>query len=147
MPELRASETLDAPADAVWALLEDFGAIERWWPRDAPIQIESVELAGSGLGMTRHIRNRGMSHPISERLDFIDRDARLLVLSIVGQRPDGLTGYLAEGRVVDLGDGRCRMDYRALLTTEPGCEERLRRGMLATYAMMFRGLEAAARQR
>lgn len=144
MPELKTSQNLSAPADAVWTLLEDFGAIERWWPQDAPIQIQSVTIDGSGLGMVRRILNRGASHPIDERLEFLDRDERRLVLSIVGQRPKGLTGYLAEGQVVDLGDGRCRMDYRVLFTTDPGLEERTRRGLIATYAMMFRGLEAAA---
>jgi uncharacterized protein YndB with AHSA1/START domain len=145
MPELTTSQTLDAPADAVWALLEDFAAIERWWPKDGPIQIESVTIDGGGLGMVRQILNKGAAHAIDERLDFLDRDARRLVLSIVGQRPAGLRGYLAEGQVVDLGDGRCRLDYRVLYTTAPGLEEKTKRGLLATYAMMFRGLEAAAR--
>jgi uncharacterized protein YndB with AHSA1/START domain len=145
MPELKTSHRFDAPAEAVWGLLRDFGAIERWWPRDAPIAIESVTVEGTGIGMVRHIRNRGMSHPISERLDFLDDEARLLVLSIVGQRPAGLTGYLAEARLADLEDGTCRMDYRVLYTTDPGIEERTQRGLVATYGMMFRGLAAAAR--
>jgi uncharacterized protein YndB with AHSA1/START domain len=145
MPELKTSQVLEAPADAVWALLADFGAIEHWWPTDAPIQIQSVAIEGVGLGMVRRILNRGAAHPIDERLEFIDPDARRLVLSIVGHRPAGLTGYLAEGQLVDQADGRCRMDYRVLYTTAPGLEERTRLGLLATYAMMFRGLEAAAR--
>jgi uncharacterized protein YndB with AHSA1/START domain len=147
MPEIRTSHTLQAPAARVWALLEDFGAIERWWPKDGPIRIASVTIDGDGLGMVRHILNEGASRPIEERLDFLDRDARRLVLSIVGQRPSGLTGYLAEGEVVDLGDGTCRMNYRVLFTVEPTLDEQqVRRGLLATYAMMFSGLEAAARR-
>lgn len=145
MPELKTSQTLDASAEAVWALLEDFAAIQSWWPTDGPIQIDSVRIAGSGLGMVRQIVNKGAEQAIHERLDFLDRDARRLVLSIVGQRPGGLTGYLAEAQVVDLGGDRCRMDYRVLFTTAPGLEEKTTRGLLATYAMMFRGLEAAAR--
>ena len=73
MPEIRTSHTLQAPAARVWALLEDFGAIVRWWPKDAPIRIASVTLDGDGLGMVRHILNEGASRPIDERLDFLDR--------------------------------------------------------------------------
>ena len=39
------------------------------------------------------------------------------------------------------------MNYRVLFTIEPTLDEQqVRRGLLATYAMMFSGLEAAARR-
>jgi hypothetical protein len=144
MPELTASQTLSAPADAVWRLLEDFGAIERWWPRDVPWPIESVRIEGSGIGMIRHIRNRGATAPVSERLDLLDRDARVLVLSIVGARPLGISAYVAEGRVVPVDD-HCRIDYRARFTVDDGDAERIGRGIRKTWELMFRGLEQAAR--
>ena len=75
--------------------------------------------------------------------DNDDADFRTRAILIKEQRSE-LVQNLAEGQVVDLGDGRCRMDYRVLFTTDPGLEERTRRGLIATYAMMFRGLEAAA---
>lgn len=145
MPELKTIEVLEAPAEAVWRLLEDFGAIERWWPKDSPVPIESVRVEGSGVGMVRHIRNRGVPQPASERLDFIEPATRTLVLSIIGDRPLGITAYVAEGRLEELDATRCRMHYRALVTTEPGLEERVSRGLLKTWSRMFRGLEAAAR--
>ena len=44
MAEVTLSAELEAPAAAVWALLADFGAIERWWPADGPILIEEVNI-------------------------------------------------------------------------------------------------------
>ena len=145
MPEVKVSQVLDAPADAVWRLLADFGAIKRWWPDDGSAPIETVEVAGDGVGMIRHIQNRGAPSAVSERLDLLDPATRTIVLSIVGTRPMGITAYVAEGRVSDAGPGRCRIDYRALVTTDPGREEQVRKALLKTWSLMFRGLETCAR--
>jgi hypothetical protein len=146
MPEVKTTQDLAAPADAVWGLLADFGAIDRWWPRE-PMPIESVTIEGEGIGMVRHIRNAGVPQPVSERLDFLDPASRTLVLSIIGQRPPGIAAYVAEGRVEAIDATSCRIHYRALVTTEPGLEDSVRRGLLKTWARMFRGLEATARAR
>jgi hypothetical protein len=144
MPEITTSKVLEASADAVWRLLEDFGAIQRWWPTDISTPIERVTPEGQGIGMSRHIHNRGAAHAVSERLEFIEPASRTLVLSIIGMRPAGITAYLAEGHVTELGSDRCRLDYRALVSTGPGLEEPVQRALLKTWALMFRGLETAA---
>jgi Polyketide cyclase / dehydrase and lipid transport len=145
MPEVTCSHVLEASADSIWNLLEDFGSIQRWWPTDVSAPIERVSIEGDGVGMIRHIYNRGARHAVSERLDFIEPSTRTLVLSIVGARPVGITAYVAEGHVIDLGDGRCRIDYRALVSTSPDLVDPVRRALLKTWATMFRGLEACAR--
>jgi len=144
MAEVSSSAVLAAPAASVWRLLEDFGCIERWWPSDGPVQIEHVDVTGAGIGMIRHIRNRGAAQPVSERLDLLDPATHTIVLSIVGDRPPGITAYVAEGHVVPLDAGHCRIDYRALVTTQSGREEAVRKSLLKTWALMFRGLEQAA---
>ena len=146
MAEVTLSAELEAPAAAVWTLLADFGAIERWWPADGPIQIERVDIEGSGVGMIRHIHNKGIPGFISERLDLVDPATRTWILSIVGTRPRGMTAYVAEGHLVELGAGRCRIDYRANVTTDPGRDEQVKRALLLTWPVMFRGLEQAARK-
>lgn len=143
MPELTATHLFDTPAASVWQTLADFGAIQRWWPVDISMPIERVTLEGEGIGMIRHITNRGARHPISERLELLDSEARRLVLSIVGERPLGITAYLAEGHVVEADGARCRLDYRALFTTVPGNEDAARRALLKSWRVMFRGLELA----
>jgi hypothetical protein len=146
MPEIVTTQDLAAPADTVWRLLADFGAIERWWPQDGPTPIESVSIEGDGIGMVRHIQSVGVPRPVSERLDYLDPASRTLILSIIGIRPPGITAYVAEGRIEAIDASSCRMHYRALVTTEPGLEDQVRKGLLKTWARMFRGLEAAARQ-
>jgi hypothetical protein len=142
--EIRVSAELAAPAERIWQLLADFGNIQGWWPDDGAIRIEDVQLEGQGIGMIRHILNRGARHRVSERLDFLDPTTRTLMLSIVGTRPSGITAYVAEGHIVELDATRCRMDYRALVTTTPGREEQIRQGLGKTYETMFAGLQAAA---
>ena len=142
--EIRVSAEFAAPADSIWQLLADFGNIRGWWPDDGPIRIEDVQVEGQGVGMIRHILNQGARHRVSERLDFLDPTSRTLVLSIIGTRPGGITAYIAEGHIVELDATRCRMDYRALVTTTPGREQQIRDGLGKTYEMMFAGLQAAA---
>ena len=146
MAEVSTNVVLQAPAAAVWRLLEDFGSIERWWPGDGPVRIQRVEVEGAGLGMVRHIQNHGAGQRVSERLDFLDPATRTIVLSIVGARPPGITAYVAEGHLVEIDPGRCRMEYRALVTSPPGREQQVRDGILKTWALMFRGLESAAQK-
>jgi len=138
---------LAAPALRVWQLLEDFGSIQRWWPVDGRIRIARVDIEGAGVGMIRHIHNQGAKHAISERLDLLDPQSRTLVLSIIGTRPPGITGYIAEARVVDVAENQCRMDYRALITTSGGDDEKVHAGVLKTWSIMFEGLERAAQAR
>jgi hypothetical protein len=144
MPILTTTHELAAPAEAVWRLLEDFGAIDRWWPADGPAPIEQVIVEGSGVGMIRHIRNRGMTHSVSERLDFIEASSRNWMLSIVGVRPLGLTAYVAEGHLTELARNRCRIDYCAHFSVPTDREEGVRKALLKSWTLMFQGLERAA---
>lgn len=144
MPELFAQADIAAPLERVWALLADFGRIEAWWPRDSGLQIERVVLEGEGIGMVRHIYNRGVPQCASERLDLLDPQSHTLVLSIVGQRPGGITAYVATSRLLPLDGARCRMEHRALVTTVPGREQAVERFLRQAYAQMFAGLQAAA---
>jgi carbon monoxide dehydrogenase subunit G len=144
MPEISTSEIIDAPAESVWTLLADFPNIKAWWPTDGAIRIDRVECEGEGIGMVRHVYNVGVKGCVSERLDFLDIESRTLMLSIVGNRPGGITAYVATARVVELDPKRCRVDYRANLTTEPGREAQAVKSIRFTWALMFKGLQAKA---
>jgi len=144
MFNIQASHEFEAPADAVWNYLEDFGHIERWWPQDAEaIKIERIVLEGEGVGMTRHIYNAFMTSPVSERLDGLEPSNKTLRLAIVGERPAGLTFYQAVGQVVDLPGNRCRLDYRGEFTTHSGQPEEAHAFLAEAYRLMFVGLTAA----
>jgi len=130
----------DAAAGDLWALLQDFGRIDRWWPSGEAIRIERVVVEGEGVGMTRHIYNAGFERPISERLDFIDAQARVLKLSIGGERPAGISHYQATGRVESLGEQRCRLYYDAEFSAGTGDAAPARTMLETAYTLMFKGL-------
>lgn len=141
MLQIETHQELDAPAAMVWALLADFANIRRWWPTDdEAVLIERVELEGEGIGMIRHIYNRGFPVAVSERLDYQDPESLSYKLSIVGDRPAGLLSYQATGWISPLPDGRCRLNYRGEFATQPGRAQEAEAFLRAAYALMFRGL-------
>jgi uncharacterized protein YndB with AHSA1/START domain len=144
MPEITTRRDIEAPAEAVWSLLADFGNIAAWWPKDARIRIEKVDVEGEGVGTVRYIKNQGVAKVVSERLDFLDPDTMTWILSIVGDRPPGIIAYVAIGQLFPLGPDRCRADYRCYVTTEPGLEKRMEEILRLTWSVMFSGLESAA---
>lgn len=146
MAELNASATIGGGVEQVWALLADFGNIQAWWPKDGKVVIDHVEIEGAGPGMIRHIYNRGASAPVSEQLVLLDPQAKVLMLSIVGQRPGGMTAYLATSRLSELGPDSCRIDHHSHVTTEAGREQVVESFLYKAYALMFAGLNAAVRR-
>lgn len=142
--EITATTTFDAPASAVWALMENFGAIENWWPKDGPITIDRVVCEGQGVGMVRHIYNHGMDKAVSERLDYLDDDNRTLILSIVGDRPGGITAYVAVGKLTEITNNQCRLDYRGYVTCAQGREAKVEKNILFTWERMFTGLRSGS---
>lgn len=146
MPEITTSREIEAPAAAVWSLVADFGGIANWWPRDGKIRIAEVAVEGAGIGMIRHIRNEGVDKAVSERLDYLDPGTMTWILSIVGDRPTGISAYVAIGQLVPLGPARCRADYRCHVTSVAGTEPRVEHILRFTWSVMFEGLEQAARR-
>jgi len=144
MAELFAQAEIAAPVQRVWSLLADFGNIQAWWPSAGPLRIERVVLEGHGVGMVRHIYNHGVPQCASERLELLDHQSHTLVLSIIGQRPGGMTAYVATSRLFQVGEASCRMEHRALVTTVPGREQAVERFLRQAYDGMFSGLREAA---
>lgn len=142
---LRTLHVFPCQSRQIWSLLADFGAIERWWPKDGPVRIQRVEVEGKGPGMIRHIYVEGVERPIDERLDFIDDASMVFKLSHAQANPPNLAFYQATGRLADLEDGRSLFTYESEFSTAPGEENAGRDRLLRSYANMFRGLEEASR--
>ncbi len=83
MPQVSDAATIAASPAAVWAVLADFGAIERW----SPVVLKSYLTgdAGSGPGATRHcdLFPRG---EVEERIDGWD-EGRSLVIAVAPNGP------------------------------------------------------------
>ncbi|MFU8762947.1 MAG: SRPBCC family protein [Haliea sp.] len=147
MTTIEAQHDFRAPPQTLWDLIADFGNIEAWWPAGGAVNIERVELEGTGIGMVRHIYNEGMPAPVSERLDHLDPAALVWRLSIVGTKPAGLLQYQATGRITALDDGGSRVEYLGEFEAEAGGESQAREFLQGAYALMFNGLEQAAAAR
>jgi hypothetical protein len=143
MQHINSSHDFNIPRATLWSLLVDFGNIQRWWPVGKPVDIERVELEGEGIGMTRHIYNKGFESPVSERLDFMDPDNYRYTLSIVGEKPAGLLNYKATGSLIALDNGGCRLVYASEFQSTAGSEQEAESFLQASYALMYEGLEAS----
>jgi uncharacterized protein YndB with AHSA1/START domain len=141
MIRLHSHHDIGAPRETIWQLLMDFGNIEAWWPANTPIDIDRVELDGSGVGMTRHIYNVGFDSPVSERLDALDLENYIVQLSIVGERPAGLLHYQAKGQLTVLDNGGCRLTYDSEFIAEEGREEEAKAFLLGAYELMYLGFD------
>ena len=145
MPEINTSKIIEASADAVWLLLEDFGNIGAWWPKDGDMRIMEVDVEGDGIGTVRHMKMNGVENLISEKLEYLNPESKTWILSITCKLPPGMTFYIATGQLTPITEGSCRFDYKSCVATDPGKEEPVTKWLKAAYAVMIDGLEATAR--
>lgn len=144
MHTITTHHDFDATPAVLWDYLQDFAHIERWWPtHDPAVLIDRVEMVGAGIGMVRHIYNKGYPEPVSERLDYLDAESMTYKLAIVGQAPVGITHYQATGRVEPLAGGRARLNYASEFATVSGKPDEAEAWLRMAYDLMFKGLAAA----
>ncbi|WP_334162377.1 SRPBCC family protein [Phenylobacterium sp.] len=93
---------IDAPADAVWDAVADFGAVHR---RFAPGFVTNVELVPGARMVTFD-----NGQVVKELFLGVDHDARRLAYSV--QLPQ-LSHHSASFQVADEGGGRCRLVWIA----------------------------------
>jgi len=93
---------IDAPAEAVWDAVADFGAVHR---RFAPGFVTNVELIEGARMVTF-----GNGMVVKELFLGCDHDTRRLAYSV---RADGFTHHSASFQVADLGQGRSRLTWIA----------------------------------
>ncbi len=110
MAEAKVVKDIKAGADAVFAMLGDFKALQPGGP------IESVSYEGDGVGMVRTIHMTNGA--VVERLEQHDSQARSFTYAIINDDgPLPFSGYSATVNVADNGDGTCTVDWTG--TFEP----------------------------
>ncbi|HEX7954015.1 MAG TPA: SRPBCC family protein [Burkholderiales bacterium] len=103
------SITIDAPADEVWAVIGDFGGIQRWAPGTESSRL--VLHQRNETGAIRLLRRRGDGTQVTEKLLDYDPYNRRMAYTYV----DGVVraaDYYSEVVVRDAGDGRCVVEWR-----------------------------------
>ena len=110
MATVKVSDTINAEAKAVWAILGDFAGIKVGGP------ITAFEIEGEGVGSVRTITMGGAN--IVERLEAFDDQAMSLKYAIINDDcPLPVSDYSATIDVQDNGDGTCHVDWEG--TFEP----------------------------
>jgi carbon monoxide dehydrogenase subunit G len=122
--------TIDAPADAVWDAVADFGAVHR---RFAPGFVTNVELIPGARMVTF-----GDGTVAKELFLGVDHDKRRLAYSIDNER---LAHHSASFQVVDVGAGKSRLIWTAdVLPDAMGAylSERMDAGLVSAKATLGR---------
>ena len=100
-----ATATFDAPADAVWAIVGDYGGLKAW-----SRAVQQCELEGSGVGGHRVLTTA--AGRIRERLDAWDPAARRLVYTPVSGSSLPVRDLQASITVTPTGPAGSRVDWR-----------------------------------
>lgn len=129
---------LDAPVSRVWELLQNFGNLD-WYPG-----WDSIEVIGSGIGMTRRIHMTGMD-PIDEILESMDA-ASMSFSYVIPKMPMPVSEYRASVEIKALDNGeRTLANWRCSAKPE-GIPEADAQAMLeGIYADLLAKLEVAAK--
>ena len=132
------SSEFDAPIQAVWNLLMDWGAIVDWMPDG---YIQKLKLEGQGEGAIRYLVT-GKNVELAERLDRADERSGILELSLVDPLPWGLLSYRARGKLDRISSNRCRLRWQGTLKMpDNGPEtERVTNLLRKSYSKMFLGI-------
>jgi len=105
MFEVTVSAEIEASADQLWAIVADFGNVD--WMQG----VSRCEVKGEGPGMVRGIFVAEDGPRLNEVLEFVDTEARRIGYTIPENVPMPVTDYHSEMAVVDLGNGRSRLDW------------------------------------
>ena len=98
------TRNFNVPAEKVWNVLEDFGNMG--WLNMADI---SIEVIGEDIGMVRRVSLNGQY--IDERLESMDKEAKLLTYSIEECELFPFKNYLAQMTVEKTTELECKMTW------------------------------------
>ncbi len=104
---------LDAPVDAVWAVVSDFGNVSWAMPG------ARVDVIGEGVGMIRRMHMPDGSS-VDEVLESRDADARTFSYAIPGQMPMPVADFRGWVELEPIAAGRTRVAWNASGTALPG---------------------------
>lgn len=120
-------------AEHVWSVLEDFGNMS--WLNMADI---SIQVIGEGIGMVRRVSLNGQY--IDERLESMDKEAKLLTYSIEECELFPFKNYLAQMTVEKINELECKMTWMSDFEEGDMPEEEAESMMTFNYNTMLDSL-------
>ena len=117
MVQVRRSTVIDAPIDAVWAMLRDFNGHERWHPAVAESRIEEGRRPDE-IGCVRRLRLASGGELREQLLRLSDRDHSFTYCIL--EAPIPLIDYVATLRLKPVTDGnRTFAEWNAEFDCDP----------------------------
>lgn len=124
MVRIVESTVLDAPIDAVWAVLRDFNGHDTWHPAVADSQIERGYTSDK-VGCVRRFHLADRSELREQLLTLSDADTAFSYCLL--DTPVPLLNYVAHVRLAPVTDGdRTFWQWQCRFDTPPGLEAELR---------------------
>jgi hypothetical protein len=136
--QISHAETFAVPAERVYRLLIDWGAIINWMPDNL---IRRLRLEGNGVGAIRYLTTAA-GVELAERLDAADAATTSITLSLLPPLPWQLLSYSATGVIEALAADRCRLTWTGNPELPENSEQadRTARLLRRSYESMFSGL-------
>ncbi|NDZ17576.1 hypothetical protein C7T35_23020 [Variovorax sp. WS11] len=123
--QLQEEIVFEASPRAVWKVVSDFAALDRW-----TVGLKVICATGHGIGAVRTVRSG--DHELRERLESLDDSTMHLVYCLLSG-PLPAANYVSTLSVHAAGTGRSRVCWSASCTpagVEPG---KLERGLRKAY--------------
>lgn len=105
MPTVTKEESFEASADAVWAVVREFGRLDEWLP-----PVVGCETDREGIGALRTL-TLADGAVVVERLEAHDDAARTLTYSMTDSGPLPLVDYVSTIAVRANADGTAAMNW------------------------------------
>jgi hypothetical protein len=135
MGKARVEDEIAGKIDAVWALVRDFGGINRWNEG-----MTSCVLDGEGIGAVRTIKLGDLT--IRERLEKLDEAKKTLCYAII-EAPVPATNYLATMELSESGPASTRIVWSSTFEPAGATEEQLVQLFETIYRQGIEGLRKA----
>jgi len=126
---------LSAPADEVWRVVRDFGAIAEWTP-----PIADADVSGEGVGAERTL-TLADGGQVVERLEALDEAARTLRYSIV-ESPLPVEHYEGTLSVRAVDASTCEVTWASTFDVDGAPPEEMTTVFAELYAAGLSGLRS-----
>lgn len=104
--QIEVIEVVDAKAEDLWQLLEDFGGFLSW----AGSETDEIRNEGDGIGMIRHLKMSG--NELAEKMTECDASSRTLAYDLVYGEPIGMASYRARIQVVSVSPSKSELRWQ-----------------------------------
>jgi len=142
MTQVSSKTTIHVPADVVWQVIGDFGAVGQYL-----VGVVDCTVVGEGVGAQRTLTSADGTDAIVERLEALDEITHRLSYALLTDTP--FRNCLTTMLVRELGQGRAEVEWSATFEADglPADEARdMLEGALAANCLALKQFMEAGRK-